>query len=415
MRSSAALTLCVSLAAAFRAAGQPATLTWIDLHDRGLAAIGNRDFQSAADLFAQSVPLAGNPLQRGLSSNDLGVTLHRLVRDSEARVQLETAFRIWRENPGQEVRLAQTAEALAAVNRTLGDYPAAEKILRAALQTPPSDPDNHALLLNELGDILREVGHSFESHQLLERTLALPGISRRRQLDAILGIADLDRDAHAWQASFEGWNKGLEIARERHWVSLEAAALRGLGVTFLDHGEPARSEPLLRRALQLFESQDVPGHQIASTLSCLAQLYQAEARFGMAEEVLLRAVGMDEVALGPGHPQVAVLLEMLGDAAAGRKQLAPALAYYEKARWIMTERFGERSPLVAAVNASLAGVEQRANHNAEAAVHLEKALAILNVAGPEVQPLRDSVLRRYNGVCKALHRKAGPAANTFGP
>lgn len=414
MRVSAALLLCVSVAVCSRAEEQAVSPSWSQLHKQALAAIEGRRFEAAAELFRASAALAENQVQRGLSANDLGVTLHQLLRDGDARIQLELAFQIWRETPREQSRMAQTAGALAAVHRTLGEYSSAEKVLRSALLTPPSEPDYQALLLNELGDILRETGHPAEAHRLFEKTLALNGISLRRQLDATLGMADLDRDAHSWTASFEGWNKGLEIAREQHWAALEAAAVRGMGVTFLEHREPARAEPLLRRSLALFESLDVPGHQIAATLSCLAQLYQAEGKFAMAEETLLRAVGIAENTLGANHPQVAVLLEMLGDASAGRKQLGQARDYFERARLIMEKRFGERSPMAAAVNASLGLAEQRANHNAEAASHFEKALAVLNTAGPEVQPLRDSVMRHYNDNCKALHRKSMPAANGFG-
>ena len=417
MRSLAVLWLCV-LSTADSPAAVPVSTdspspNWMEVHEKAVAAIKNRQFETAAELFRASQPLARNEVQRGLSANDLGVTLHQLIRDSEAKVQLETAFAIWQASPHEQARMSQTAEALAAVNRTLGDYAGAEKVLRTALATPAADIENHALLTNELGDILREVGRSAEAHRLFEKTLAQPGISPRRQVDALVGMADLDRDAHSWDASFEGWNKALTIVREQHWVSLEAAAVRGLGMTYLDRGELARAEPLLRRALALFESQPVPGHQIASTLSCLAQLYHAEKKFSLAEEVLQRAIRIAEQTLGAEHPQVAVLLEMLGDAEASQKHLTRATEHFERARAIMANRFGAKSPMAAAVSASLALAEQRADHNAEAAAHFEQALAVLNTAGPEAQSMRDAVMKGYLDTCKALHRKVTPAVSSF--
>jgi len=407
MRSLAALCLYVSLPAALIAAD------FSGVHLQALQAARRGDFENAAALLRQSNALAATPEQRGLAANDLGVILHQLVRDKEARTHLETAFSIWHETPGESNRLAQTAEALAAVDRSLGDYSGAEKALRTALETPPSDPESYALVTNELGDILREVGQSAEAHQFFAKTLTLTGVSPRRQVDAIVGLADLDRDARAWQSSFDGWNKGLEIAREHHWTAIEAAALRGLGMTYLDHNEFARAEPLLRKSLALFESSQVPGHQISSTLSCLAQLYQLEGKYGMAEETVLRGIKIAEKALGESHPQVAVLYEMLGDAVAGRNQLSQAHDYYEKARGIMALRFGEQSPMTAAVSASWAAVEQRNHHSAEAAADYEKALAVLSLAGPAAQSLRQSVFERYAAVCKDLHRKVPPSAASF--
>jgi tetratricopeptide (TPR) repeat protein len=407
MRSLTALVLYVSLAAA-----SPAS-DWHVLHKQGVDAIKRRDFAAAAELFRDSASLAENPVQRALTANDLGVTLHQLHRDPEARLQLENAFRLWQANPGQEIRLAETTEALATVYRTLGDYPSAEQALREAMKTPPAESNSRALMLNELGDILREVGRPTEAHQLLETAANLPGISIRRRLDATLGLADLDRDARLWDSAFARWNIALATAREQHWPALEAASLRGLGTTYLEHGEFARAEPLLRRALAAFEASDAPLHQLSSTLSCLAQLYLAENKLALAEDALNRGMVLAEKSLGPQHPQVAVLLEMLGDTVANRNQFALSRDYYQRARLIMAGRFGEQSPVAAAVEASWALVEQRLKHNAEAAADYEKALAILDAAGPEVEPIRLNVHLHYAEVCKALHRKNPASAQSF--
>ena len=83
---------------------------------------------------------------------------------------------------------------------------------------------------------------------------------------------------------------------------------------------------------------------------------------------------------------------MLGDAVAGRKQLDQAHGYYDRAFRIMATRFGEGSAIAAAAD-------------------YEKALAVLNEAGPEAQALRETIIQRYTAVCKALHRKAGDRRN----
>ncbi|MDQ1473230.1 MAG: hypothetical protein QOJ99_4710 [Bryobacterales bacterium] len=407
MRSLKALALYVSLSAVSNAAD------WSVIHNQGVAAVKRRDFTAAAALLRESGPLAQTPGQRGLTANDLGVVLHELHQEAGARQQLENAIRIWRSNPGQEARLAQTTEALASVCRTQGDYPAAEQALRESLKTPAAESDTQALVLNELGDVLREVGRPAEAYQLLEKSLGLPGISPRRRLDATLGLADLDRSTALWESAFTRWSRANAMARELNSALLEAASLRGWGITFLEHGEPSRAEPLLRRALALFESANAPLHQIASTLSCLAQLYITENKLAMAEDALLRGVDLLEKTLGPQHPQVAVLLEMLGDTVAQRNQFAQARDYYARARVIMAGRFGELSPIAAAVDASWALVEQRSKHNAEAAADYEKALAILDAAGPEAEAVRAVAHQHYAELCKTLHRKNVPAPQSF--
>jgi len=378
---------------------------WAELHDRGIAAVGRRDFQSAAASFREALPLAQNPLERGLSSNDLGIVLHHLGQESESRRALETAFAIWKSLPRHEHRLAITAEALAAVNRTQGDYAGAERLLRTTLTAFPYDGDDEAILSNELGDLLREIGHTTEARQLFEKVSRLSGVAWRRQIDAQIGLADLDRDAHLWESSIDGWNKAADLARLHSAVILEASALRGLGATWLDRGNPDRAEPLLKKALAVFE-RDFPGdHQVASTLTCLGQLYLAQNKLAMAEDALDRALRIDEIYLGPNHPQNAVLYGMLGDTLARRGRIDDARAHFERARLIMAAKFGEDSPAAAAIRASWALSEQHASRYADAVGDYEKALAVLNNAGPDVEGLRRSVTLHYAETLKAVHRK----------
>jgi tetratricopeptide (TPR) repeat protein len=399
MRLIFALALSVSFPVSALAAD------WTSAHSQGIAALNRNDYAAAAASFRESLSLAQTPGERGRSENDLGVMLYQINHDTEARAQLEAAFRTWQEIPGEEVRLAQTTGALVAVYRALGDYPAAEVKLREALKTPPRDDENLAIILNELGDVLREVGRPNEARRLLEKTLTLTGISERRRVDASVALADLDRDERQWQSSIDRWNYVAETSRKNHWDALEASAVRGLGVTYLEHNEPARAEPLLQRALKQFEGTSAPEHQIATTLSCLGQLYIAQNKYSMAEEVLIRARDLTEKSLSPTHPQVAIVLEMLGEAAAQSGQFDEAHDYYLRARAIMAGRFGDPSPIAAAVDASWAMTEQRSKHNAEAAADYEKALAVLDAAGPEVETLRSAIHARYAQVCKALHRK----------
>src|SRR5258708_21010896 len=100
MRSLKALALYLSLAAASPAA------EWSNLHDKGIEDIKRRDFNAAAGHFRQAMPLAETPSERAVSANDLGITLHQLNSEPEARMHLQSAFRICQASPGQEARLA---------------------------------------------------------------------------------------------------------------------------------------------------------------------------------------------------------------------------------------------------------------------------------------------------------------------
>jgi tetratricopeptide (TPR) repeat protein len=378
---------------------------WRELRHQAFLAVERGDYPVAADYFRQCVPLSTNEFEKGVTANDLGIVLHHSGHDSEAKPHLEKAVAIWHANTGSAARLAQSSEALAMVDRALGDYAAAEGVLREALKTPPADDENIATILNELGDVLREMGSSAEATAILERALALKGVSIRRRVDTNLALADLDRGARRWTSSIDRWNYAAQTARENHWPSLEASALRGLGTTYVEHDELARAEPVLRRALEQFETIHAPRHQVATTLSCLAQMYIAQGKYAMADEELLKAIDLTEKSLGPTHPQVAILLEMRGEAAGGRGEIDEARGYYARAHAIMAGHFGERSGIAAAVLASLGLVEQRAKQNGNAAADFERALEVLDAQGPDSEPLRSIVHQRYAEVCKALHKK----------
>ena len=98
MRSLAVLWLCV-LSTADSPAAVPVSTdspspNWMEVHEKAVAAIKNRQFETAAELFRASQPLARNEVQRGLSANDLGVTLHQRRRTNRPACPRQP--RLWR-------------------------------------------------------------------------------------------------------------------------------------------------------------------------------------------------------------------------------------------------------------------------------------------------------------------------------
>src|SRR5437764_13601961 len=101
-----------------------------------------------------------------------------------------------------------------------------------------------------------------------------------------------------WQASMNGWNRALALARAQGSVELEAPALRGLGLTASNSGDLATAEPLLRRSLTMFE----PGakahpQQYAAALACLGSLYRDRRKVSLAEDAWLRALEADRTSV----------------------------------------------------------------------------------------------------------------------
>ena len=170
-------------------------------------------------------------------------------------------------------------------------------------------------------------------------------------------------------------------------------------------GDNSRAEPLLRQALAIFEAgPEANGHQTASTLTHLAQIYLTDDKPAMAEDALLRALSIDERVLGSEHPQVAVILQMLADAVAQLGRLDQSRLDFDRAAAIMTARFGEKSSVLGAVFANRGFVEQRAGHTTEAAEAYRSALANFEGTGDEARDVRIGAMEHYAQILKETHR-----------
>ena len=118
MRILLALTLYVSFGVgAFAEAPHPSidevTPAWMAMHDKGLAANTRENYAEAADYFKKSWSLAGTPVERGVSENDLGQTYRRLKRAAEAKEWLGRAYLTWKEIPHAGRNLVVATSCLA--------------------------------------------------------------------------------------------------------------------------------------------------------------------------------------------------------------------------------------------------------------------------------------------------------------
>jgi tetratricopeptide (TPR) repeat protein len=358
--------------------------------------------------------LAQTPVEIGVAANDRGLALLQTGQLKEARQSLLKALDIWKTTQDTDGRFAQTSVILAEVDRDLGDYAPAEQQLRDALaKIPASEPlkganlEAKALALDDLGDLLREEGRAAEARLLLAEVGRLNGVSWRRVAEADVALAELDGDAHKWDESTAEWNEVIDLAHTHSDSGLEAVANRGIGQAWLDRGDPARAAPLLRSALATFESNpSANAGQFAPTLTCLAQLYMGENKLALAEDALTKALNEDERMLGNTNPQVAVVLEMLGDTLSRRNQMELARQHLDRAAHIIAGTFGEQSTLTGAAFASWGVIEERANYPARAAELFQKALGLIRPgADTTSNTLRLTVLRHYAEVLKATHHK----------
>jgi hypothetical protein len=378
---------------------------WPAIHQKGKQAFSRSDYSGAASTFEFCWPLAQTALEQAITANDLGLSLHALGREQEARDWLRRAYDLWAAMPSRALDLAETALGLVNVSRALGDFSGAEQILRRILAVLFDDAEHRAALLNTLGDMLREQERNNEADGQFREAIALKGISRERQLEATLGLADLARKAGNRAESEMLWNRAALLARETRSIKLEAVALRGLGLTRSDGGDYPTAESLLRRSLAMLEpyAGEDP-EQVASALGCLAGLYRRQKKLSLAEEALLRAIDLDRKNAGEEHPQTALLRELLAELYSAEKRFDDAEENAAKAYVSMRKSFGENSVAAAAALATAALVNYREKRLETAAEQYSSALSTIRANNAVMNAPTAEIASNYAAVLSALHR-----------
>jgi tetratricopeptide (TPR) repeat protein len=295
------------------------------------------------------------------------------------------------------------------VDRSLGDYAGAERVLRAAIGDRTAPTPELATLMVNLADILREEARGNEARVVLDEAGRLPDLSRAARMNVLMETAEMDLDLRLCEESKELWTEVGAIAGNDD-PAVDAAVNAGLGESWMVEGNLARAEPLLRKSLQLLRNDPRSSPlQLATALAALGQLYLNEDKLALAAEAVNEAIAKDEESLGTAHPQVGALLEVEaiilsrhGEAQAARDKL-------ERAQVIMSSHFGPESVAVAVVFAGMGEVELRANRPKEAASQYGHALQIFRQAGVEGSEPGLALAARYAAALKAAHLSAKTA------
>jgi tetratricopeptide (TPR) repeat protein len=408
MRAAIALSIYVSLTV-FAFAEQPAfpqeiSAQWKVVYWQGLAASEHRNDEEALALYRKSWDTAENDEARGASAIGAAQTLRRLNNIKDAYVWYERARTAWINVPNAGGMAAAASLNVADIERTLGDYAAAERTLREASAAPYNDTKSRILLRNDLADLLREEGRAVEARPLFQQTLATPEAASPQRVTALIGLADIGRQDCAWEQSIALWNQALDLSRSDHDSATEAIELRGLATTWLAAGSSARAEPLLRRSLKLMEAEPaLSSEQIATVHAGLGQLYRLENKLTLAEEEWTQALELDRRTLGESHPQIAWLMEMLADVFSSRGQFELAENYATRASQIMSSSFGENSMPAAAALTNRALVEERASQLDAAVCDYARATAISRTF-PDHRSIHIAMMQRYSILLKTMHR-----------
>jgi tetratricopeptide (TPR) repeat protein len=389
----------VSLAFVLRAADE-----WTARQQAARVALQHQDYAGAIRLFGECVSLAANDDQRVTALGLYGIALNRAERNQEAKAALEQALAV-REKAGGDDERVVISGVLASVDRSLGDYQGAERVLRTAIGDSSARGGTRSTLMVNLTDLLREESRGNEARSVLDEASRLTGLSPEEHTSVLVETAELARDLHLWSESVAAWNKIGEIAENAHSPKLEEEYTGGLGETWFVSGNLTRAEPLLKRSLQLLrEDATTSPLQVATALGLMAHLYINEGKLALADEVLEEAIAKDEGTLGAAHPQLAPLLELRADILSRRGELQSARNDAERARSIMATHFGPDSTEVAGALTELGDVEARAKRPEAAVAQYAIALDLLRAAGADGFRFEPALVARYAAALKSAHR-----------
>ena len=142
----------------------------------------------------------------------------------------------------------------------------------------------------------------------------------------------------------------------------------------------------------------------------MAGVYAGEDKLTLAEDSLEEAIGKDELAFVPAHPQVAMVLEQKATLQSRRGDAPAARATLGRARGIMADHFGPDSMAVAAACTLLGEVEQRDHRPAAAVAQYRSALQMVRNAGIAGARFSTAIVTRYAAALKAMHQPGAAKA-----
>jgi tetratricopeptide (TPR) repeat protein len=155
------------------------------------------------------------------------------------------------------------------------------------------------------------------------------------------------------------------------------ALLNQVGQYWYRLAEWSRSEPLLRRAVKVFQENLGGEHpNFGSALNNLALLLQATNRMVEAESLMRRALAIGEASYGQEHREVANALNNLAEILKVTNRLTEAEPFYRRALAIDEASYGPKHPKVARDLNNLAELLKVTNRPVEAEPLMRRAVGI---------------------------------------
>ncbi len=261
--------------------------------------------------------------------------------------------------------------------------------------------------------LLVRVGASYEvSHSLIHtyaRQVLLAGEEATQQAALVARLVTVLTE-HFPEVDHRNWEACEQLVPhiqacatqlERQSIAqVEAAALFVQAGWYLrDRARYEQAAPLMQRALAIREQQLGPIHpDTATSLSSLAELYQAQGKYAEAEPLYQRALAIREQQLGPNHPNTATGLNNLAQLYQAQGRYAEAEPLYQRALAICEQQLGPNHPDTAGSLNNLAALYYSQGQYTEAEPLMQRALAIYEQQLGASHPSTSIVRQNYTSL-----------------
>lgn len=338
-------------------------------------------------------------------------------RASESVPLYRRALQLRRERAGtSDLSLLPLLTGLALAYRDSGDYvcsraTAANAIALATTHAAEQSAEAATSFVS-LGSLLESQGQLAQAEEWIGR-----GLELREQLfgsgsipaaNALVFQGALYRHAGRWEEAAAALRKAVQIYEREKMPGQAAAELLSLGRVLAEEGRAKDAERVYRGALaRLGQAGGQSGPEAATGWNALGNLLSSRHRYAEAEPLLRRALEIDLANFPPDHPRVALDLSNQGVLALERKQYAEAEALLLQSAALLERRLPAGNVEIGKVTARLAELRRRQGRTGEAAVLYQKALQILEAAWGPDDPQLLATLEPYSLALRASHDYVG--------
>ncbi|MCL6506042.1 MAG: tetratricopeptide repeat protein [Bryobacteraceae bacterium] len=287
--------------------------------------------------------------------------------------------------PAWDHRLAQGNEHWRA-----GRYTQAEAEYRAALDLLRNQTDSPALAitLNNLGEVVYELGRYREAEKLLRRSLLIWerkfGATHPGLLQPLGNLASVYAATGNYGRAEQLRRRAYELAATTGSQEDAIRALHHLGVACQARGKHQEAEKAYRQALAFWSSRRDPDRvELGALWNNLGSLYGHTSRLAEAVSCFERALETWQGLIRPDHPYIARVLMNLAAAhwKLGRKERAQS--GFEQALRVAESELGPDHPFTAEVLLNYAVVLRKSNQKRQAKEFERRGKAILKRNGQE--------------------------------